>query len=917
MSNRTWALIGFVLMAGMLLSILAFPGFLNAGDQLYLFLILVVLTTITHLVSVIGPSHEAWNANLLFLCAGFLLLHPFFFVLLVVIPHSIEWAKQRITKSKRLSKWYIQPFNMAGHIIAGSAARQALVAIQGGADLALTPIGILAVIGATLTYVLVNHFQIATIISLARRIPLRDSGILDISNLLTDWILLLMGGTCALAWTVSPWLAPLPLAPLVLVYQALQIPQLKKEAATDDKTGLWNTREFAKLLAAEMKRAQRFGHSLALIMADLDLLRNVNNTYGHLAGDAVLTSVGRIIRNNLREYDIAGRFGGEEFVIALPETDLEPARDIADRIRQAIQSTYFAIPTQTTPIRATMSFGVACLDQANATPTALIHEADIAVYQAKLQGRNRVVCAPEVPHTVRLSDISLEERFGPSFVETIAQSQAPSVTPPTPQVQAPAPSFGTARFPRGLLPVWVTAVILSGLIAALIGVMMQPLPDGFVILLFGLLAVAAESMQVRLGYSTVSVSVAIIFAAALVTRVPGAACISLAVVLTHYVRRRPRPYKVAYNWATHLLAVMPPLLILNIVPWRLRLDDLPWLIVPMGIAGVANYVIDTGLIAIAIGIASRTNIISIWRAQFAWLAPHYLVLALISLFLAIAYLAFGWLGAVIFALPMLMMRLAQQPYAKVTEESVSELRRMNQELSLANQEIRAASATIQALNEGLFVTLAKIIDARDPYVSGHSAQVARYATAIAAEMGLPPPRVEQINQAALLHDIGKIGISERVLNKSSRLAPDEYEYVKSHAILGEEFLKASPSLASLAPFIRHHHEWWDGRGYPDGLKMQQIPLESRILALCDAVESMASDRPYHPAIRLSSIVAEITGCAGTQFDPEVVAVLVRILEREGEKLVVNSAREVAQKSELASLHGGEGLGGAVVPVWLS
>jgi HD-GYP domain-containing protein (c-di-GMP phosphodiesterase class II) len=99
----------------------------------------------------------------------------------------------------------------------------------------------------------------------------------------------------------------------------------------------------------------------------------------------------------------------------------------------------------------------------------------------------------------------------------------------------------------------------------------------------------------------------------------------------------------------------------------------------------------------------------------------------------------------------------------------------------------------------------------------------------------------------------------------------------------------------LAPFIRHHHEWWDGSGYPDNLAGEQIPLEARIIALSDAVESMASDRPYHQAMQLDEIVTEIQNCAGTQFDPVVAQIFVRILNRQGRDLVVNSAREVVRK----------------------
>ncbi|MCB0104324.1 MAG: HD-GYP domain-containing protein, partial [Caldilineaceae bacterium] len=210
-----------------------------------------------------------------------------------------------------------------------------------------------------------------------------------------------------------------------------------------------------------------------------------------------------------------------------------------------------------------------------------------------------------------------------------------------------------------------------------------------------------------------------------------------------------------------------------------------------------------------------------------------------------------------------------------------------------NAEMTEAYAEIQQLNEELFLTLAKFFDARDPYVGSHAAQVAAYAVAIAEEMDLPPERIEIVRQSAYLHDIGKIAIPEAILHKPSKLTETEYEFVKKHTQIGAEFLETSHGMRHLAPFIRHHHERWDGRGYPDGLVGEEIPLEARILNVCDSVEAMASDRPYHKALSTENIIKEVIDCAGTQFDPAVAKAFIRIAERKGQELVVNSARTVA------------------------
>jgi putative nucleotidyltransferase with HDIG domain len=265
-----------------------------------------------------------------------------------------------------------------------------------------------------------------------------------------------------------------------------------------------------------------------------------------------------------------------------------------------------------------------------------------------------------------------------------------------------------------------------------------------------------------------------------------------------------------------------------------------------------------------------------------------------GLFLAVAFEALGLPGVVVFALPVFMMHYVQKQYVERTEDSMRELRRMNQELTRANREVASANQAIHRLNDELFLTLAKVIDARDPYAAGHAAKVADYATAIAAELGLPPERIEHIRQAALLHDIGKLSIPERILNKPASLTAEEYAMIKSHASLGAEFLETCQGLRHLAPFIEHHHEWWDGRGYPGELRGEHISVEARILAVCDAVEAMASDRPYHRAMLLDEIIAELRGCAGMQFDPTVVEVFIRLAKREGDRFVINSAREVAR-----------------------
>ncbi|MGE5265257.1 MAG: diguanylate cyclase [Acidobacteriota bacterium] len=444
MSQRAWAYIFGILLAGLLLSIAALSEFDPAATSLTAFAVLTALATLAQFFQAEAPHHQLYSVNLVFIFAAVLLLDPFLFVLLVTLSHGAGWIKERLTKSPYLRNWYLQPFNMAVHLIAGFAARSVFIWVNGSAFTLILGHTVVAVAAAVIVYTAINHAAVGMAISLARGIPLRKSGVLARESLQMDAVLMIMGASVSVLWTIHPFMILLALSPLLLAYQVLKIPQLRKEAFTDEKTGLWNSRHFAKLLIAETERAKRFNRPLAFIMADLDLLRNINNTYGHLAGDAVLSSIGQIIRNSLRDYDIAGRFGGEEFAIALPETNLVQARAIAERIREAIQATRFEASTSATPIRATMSLGVACFTQDASTPTTLIHEADIAVYQAKLKGRNRVVCASEVPHSTRLNSLLMEDRIKHPFVSSFTPRPESIGEPPA----APAP----ASPPNGSTP---------------------------------------------------------------------------------------------------------------------------------------------------------------------------------------------------------------------------------------------------------------------------------------------------------------------------------------------------------------------------------------------------------------------------------------------------------------------------------
>ena len=175
--------------------------------------------------------------------------------------------------------------------------------------------------------------------------------------------------------------------------------------------------------------------------------------------------------------------------------------------------------------------------------------------------------------------------------------------------------------------------------------------------------------------------------------------------------------------------------------------------------------------------------------------------------------------------------------------------------------------------------IASAVEAKDPYTYGHSKRVNIYAVALAERIGLSPDEVSVLSAAALLHDIGKIGIPDKVLNKKGKLNKQDWEAIKAHPKLGANIINNIPKLAPSVNSILYHHERWDGTGYPEGLKGEEIPMEARILAIADSFEAMTSARPYRPALSLEEVVTELKQGAGLQFDPKMVDVFIGIIER--------------------------------------
>ncbi len=224
--------------------------------------------------------------------------------------------------------------------------------------------------------------------------------------------------------------------------------------------------------------------------------------------------------------------------------------------------------------------------------------------------------------------------------------------------------------------------------------------------------------------------------------------------------------------------------------------------------------------------------------------------------------------------------------------------RMSEDLEKFVADLRRAAEENRALFLSSIQMLAGAVDEKDPYTRGHSDRVTRYSVMIAREMGMNPDDVENLRIAAQLHDVGKIGIEDRILKKPGALTPDEYELMKGHTTRGANLLRSVEQLRDMIPGIELHHESLDGRGYPHGLRGNEIPLMPRIIMVADTFDAMTTNRPYQAAMDPDYVVRIINSLSGTKFAPEVVQALTCVFER-GE-LLPGHGQQVPQAAELAA-----------------
>jgi len=235
---------------------------------------------------------------------------------------------------------------------------------------------------------IVHTALVATVNFLVNGIPIKKSNTLTVLTVVRETCFFCIALSTVMIWEIEPLAIFITLSPVYMLYSSFYLPFLKAKSEIDQKTGLLNANTFLETLINELERAHRYNRPLTLVMADLDYMRHVNNTHGHLVGDKVLIEVGQTLKKVFREFDTVARFGGEEFTVILPETSREDVIHVVERARGAIQELSIVVETCDKPIRITMSFGIAQRDNEAQTATDLIQNADMALYHAKGSGRN-------------------------------------------------------------------------------------------------------------------------------------------------------------------------------------------------------------------------------------------------------------------------------------------------------------------------------------------------------------------------------------------------------------------------------------------------------------------------------------------------------------------------------------------------
>jgi putative nucleotidyltransferase with HDIG domain len=398
---------------------------------------------------------------------------------------------------------------------------------------------------------------------------------------------------------------------------------------------------------------------------------------------------------------------------------------------------------------------------------------------------------------------------------------------------------------------FLAAVVFGALVCAAALYMLEPsLPSEGTnaVIILGTLDLIAEALAIVMPNSVVG-SIGFIPLLALAVIVPNwfaLAATTVVRVIVEIISRR-NPVKAAFNISQQVITFAIAVIVFRLSGGRTMLYFRTASIaattlsngLPLLVAFVMSFAVNHTIVNSFIAANSNRSFGEVWRGTHLSTVSLDVLASPIVFVFAYVYVRFGAYAAAALWIPVLGLRQLQQN---------------NVELERTNSE--------------LLELLVKSMEARDPYTSGHSRRVQQYSLAIARSLGLAPAEIDQVARASLLHDVGKIHEKYApILRKPGKLSPDEWQTMQEHPADGAVLVSTMSRLHDIVPSIRHHHERWDGSGYPDGLAGENIPRTSRIIALADTIDAMTSERPYRRTLSEDEVRAEVVRCRGTQFDP--------------------------------------------------
>ena len=698
---------------------------------------------------------------------------------------------------------------------------------------------------------------------------------------------------------------------------------LERQAQTDPLTGLWNHRTFHERLRTELQGASAQSSPVALLILDLDDFKRVNDVYSHATGDQVLAGVAEILLRSVRLGDCVCRIGGEEFAIIAPSSGLSDAYRLAERVQEEISRVSFG------PVGSiSLSVGIATGPEHAANPRELIACGEVAMMTAKSRGKNGIVVFDErdaerpsveageqraelrsmahlkLLHGVsakltRLNDVTkigatiadelrllidyhncrvfvregddlrvisfrgdlmasgsaldvLQTRVGEGITGHVAATGEPFLTGDAANAGIGVLIPGTSPIEESLLavPLLYGSTVVGVIVVSKLGLDQFDQDD-------------LRLLEVLAGHASVALVNARLYEQQRREAESAKALLELSSELSastdlHTVAMKLTAGAARIMHARRASMWMPAGgtgLVACCATWRSDPTVPYW---------------DEGdVLPEAVGrlLAEASAPFLLTRDELSRHVEGVVDEAICDVAAVVTFPVGSAAGALAVALasPATLDERARELLAGIAAQARLAV---SNALSFEGLE-RTFLATVEAL--------ANALEAKDEYTSSHARWISDTSLQVGERLGLGPAELKRVELGALFHDIGKIGIPASILMKPGPLTDEERALIERHPELGERILAPIDQLADVRPIVRACHERYDGKGYPDGLAGEEIPLEARIIFACDAYHAMTSDRPYRNALAPEEAVRRLREAAGTQFDPAVVEVCLEVL----------------------------------------